>query len=303
MPEEETALRLALDLTRHLTCSPQPPLAEALATLVRLSARIADRIAGEIAGAGVTEVQLHGAGPAQPRKARVDQPLPLCDWRALACPVAADEVLTLRGGQPGNPETLAAATRAHRPGAYDALQANGLIVLPAESLPHTRLRALKFAASDPVSFALLSGARVAAFPEVPGWSAKDTARRAVAEHRACLRTGKGAPDVIERPIDERGTLGMLFTAARAALFLESVSAEEPRLFLTVAQTAAGLSERTPRDEGTVAEAVAAWADPMTGGRSSLAPTIAALRPLEGLQLPGYASAASERGAASTSSIG
>ena len=45
--------------------------------------------------------------------------------------------------------------------------------------------------TDPVSFALARGALVANFPNVPGFSIQDTARRALAEHAAWLGASMG----------------------------------------------------------------------------------------------------------------
>jgi hypothetical protein len=46
------------------------------------------------------------------------------------------------------------------------------------------MRTVQTTLTDPVSVALLSGEDVARFPDVPGFSARDLARRALAEHAA-----------------------------------------------------------------------------------------------------------------------
>src|SRR5262249_15561968 len=114
------------------------------------------------------------------------------------------------------------------------------------------LRSIQFAASDPVSFALLDGRRTASFPRVPGFAAPDSARRAVHEHAAWLAswTSNGPqPDA---------ALDLLFTAARAALFLESVGDDEALLPLTAEATVAFLGERHPEARATAEDAYGAF---------------------------------------------
>jgi hypothetical protein len=103
------------------------------------------------------------------------------------------------------------------------------------SLKQARLRAIQCAMSDPVSFAVVNGSDTAAFPDVAGWSARDSARRAVAEHLGWLREGVGQDDDVD-------ALGRLLTAARAALFLQSVEADDPELALGVASVADRLDD-------------------------------------------------------------
>jgi hypothetical protein len=184
-------------------------------------------------------VALAGAGDPIPGAERPGL-LPLADWRSLALAPRMDETLEPTDGDPGDAALLAAVS-ARDPGPYPALRAGDLIVLPAAGRSRTRLRAVQCAATDPVSFALLSGERVARFPDVPGWSALDSALRAVAERRAWLATGAPTKAGVE--------LGSLFAAARAAQFLESVEAGAPELPLSAAETA----RRLPADDGAVAE--------------------------------------------------
>lgn len=205
------------------------PLELILPAAVALAARVAGGIASRLAPAGQTEVRLDGADAV---------PTPLCDWRAVACPSRADETLEVRGGRPSDPNAIAAiAAIDHGPNL--ALAEARLLVLPARSHARSRMRAIKAPFSDPVSFALISGASVAAFPEAAGWSARDWARRGVAEHRALLA---GAPGV-----------GGLTTAARAALLQESVEAGEPALAVTADAIAGRLAGRPGAD--AAAEAI------------------------------------------------
>jgi hypothetical protein len=119
-----------------------------------------------------------------------------------------------------------------------------LLILP--SLKGSRLRAVQCPLTDPVSFALLRGEDSAAFPNVPGWSAQDSARRAVAEHLGWLRTRRGGSE----PMAKR--LGRLFAAARAAHFLESFRDGAPELAVTAAATA-DRTGRAPNVSGSLAE--------------------------------------------------
>lgn len=252
LPEEEGSLRRAQRLLGELHTAPEPPLAQVLPILLRLSERIAQLIEAEIADAGATDVRLPGAGnpelimghggwiaTAGLAAGREPRALPLSDWRSLASPVLPDETLVLVEGDPVDPSLLALASISQSYGPYPAFRSGRLMMLPGQRA-RTRLRAITCSATDPVSFALAEGQAEAAFPEVAGWSARDTAARAVAEHRMWL-SGRtplwaGQDDV------EGTTLGMLFSAARSALFAESLAAGDvPELALTVSDTAHGLA--------------------------------------------------------------
>ncbi len=237
LPEEEHMIRLALALQRSQREPEASLLGDLLPLLLRLSARIDRLIADQITPAGATEVRLvgHAVGEFGGR-------LPLCDWRSLATPSLPDESFALRDDDPGDPAALGAATRSQSGPRYVALQRDGLLVLPARFGERSLGRAIKSEATDPVSFALANGSSVARFPNVRGWSAQDTARRAVAEHRAWLR----------RPPTPL-PLWMLLSAARAALFLESVRQGEAELSPTLRGAAELLAARFP--ESAVREAV------------------------------------------------
>ena len=115
------------------------------------------------------------------------------------------------------------------------------------------LRSVQCQPTDPVSTALADGRTVARFPELAGWSAIHSARRAVSEHRGWLESDDwvspphgwvGMQSAPDNPVAR--TLGLLFTAARAALFLESIIEGDPQLPVTVA----GVTERmAERDSG------------------------------------------------------
>ena len=224
LEEEEPAARLALDLQRRLASAPEAPFGEVLPAFVRMTRRIDRLIAEEIGQAGVERIALAGCAGAGAAGA-----LPLVDWPAVAAPASFAEAFAVGSGDPGDPQALAAATRGHRLGFYHALRSDELLVLPARPLPRTRMRALKSRSTDPVSFALLDGETVAEFPRARGLSASDLAARAVAEHRAWLRTRRVPPRPWSPPPPACHDLGMLLSAARAALLCETVRAGEPEL--------------------------------------------------------------------------
>ena len=224
MPEEERALRWALEVHASLPARRPAPLAEALAAMLRISARIAEAIAIDVAEVERTEVRLAGVPE--------DGPPPLADWRALACPPEPGESFELLPGSPADPKLVGRLAQA--PGANGTLVSGDLMVRPATPLRRSRMRAIHCPPTDPASFALARGADTAAFPRLRGWSAEDYARRAVAEHAAWV--GRGEP---ARPA------GMLLVAARAALFSESLDEGRPELVLTLNETRRRLDDRWP----------------------------------------------------------
>jgi hypothetical protein len=254
MPEEDQALHKALALHGALGRSPPPQLADSLPVLVRLSSRLGRRLADEVEPHGATEVRLSWGGQDELvlldgargplRRLAGEEPrlLPLADWRAVAWPLPPDEVFAPLPLDPARPADVAAAAALRSP-PYPALLAPHLMVLPG-----TRgglLRAVQCPVTDPVSFALAGGRDSAAFPNVAGWSAHDRARRAVAEHRAWLGLGDDQRPAIGelmwgqvRCLAPRLlTLARLFTAGRAALFLDSLEQGQPELLLTAAAVA------------------------------------------------------------------
>jgi hypothetical protein len=164
----------------------------------------------------------------------------LVDWRALVAPRLPEEMLVLRPGRPDDPRAVAAAAMDARPGIQPALRRGPLLVLPTPDIDgNAILRGAHCPVSDPVTSALLDGDDVAAFPELRGWSARDVARRAVAEHAAWLRGGDVDPRRYARweaPATVQASARLL-TAARAALFAASLARGEPELGLTASATA------------------------------------------------------------------
>jgi hypothetical protein len=163
--------------------------------------------------------------------------LPLADWRALVWSFPPDEGLAPVCAARPDPVLLGHAALVCNDGAYVGVRLDDLLVVP--TLKRSRMRAVQCATTDPVTFALMAGRSSAAFPDVPGWSARDTARRAAAEHLGWLADGCPGPDRDRR----------LAGAARAALFLESVERGAPELLLTVAAVEERLG---PLDAGRVA---------------------------------------------------
>jgi hypothetical protein len=276
LPDEGEAIRRAVALQRTLASSPPPPLAEVVPFLVRMSERIAARLAEEVTEAGATQVRLGGLDPLEilhPHGGPRSGVLPLCDWRGLVFPRLPDEVFAPAAGDPTDWEVLGRATAADGYGAYTALRAGELMLLPA-ARSRTEMRAIKTRAVDPVSFALQEGQSSCAFPDVPGWSAKDTARRAVAEHQQWLRA---APDEQDRGI----ALARLLGAARAALFLESIRDGDPELTVTVTETARRLGERSETARAVAEDALGHYREFARHLTPPPADTLAAARGLVG----------------------
>jgi hypothetical protein len=248
LPEEETAFRDALALAQRLHREPAAPFAEFLPHLVRLSARVGDRLAEELSDAGTQRVTLLGADAPLASPTPDIAAAPLADWRAVVWPSLPDETFVALPGDPADRRVLAEAL-AREGDAYPVLRRNGLLVLPTPA-SQSELRAVQCRVTDPVTFALLDGASHAEFPNAPGWSAHDWAKRAVAEHRAWLRDRRDeAPATVREwprgdgrrvPAQVRA-LAKLFTAARAILFLDSGAAE-------LALTAAAVAELLGREE-------------------------------------------------------
>ena len=240
-PEAQTAFGHALELLATLTRTPSPDPGLVVAGLVASTARVAavlDRLAD---GVGSVPVALEGSDPLVAEDARPPtlqlaggpvELLPLADWAARVLPVGGDAAFAVVPGHVADPARLAAAAAARRPGLFPALRDGDLLVRPATDWTGAHLRGVDTPVTDPVSFALVDGRADARFPELPGWSARDGALRAVSEHDSRLRAG-------------RVGLAGLFAAARAALWLQSLDDGEPRLALTSEAAGQGLAERDP----------------------------------------------------------
>ena len=172
------------------------------------------------------------------------------DWRALACPPAAEEWFEPVPGDPADAALLGRLAQSRGGGVYPALTAGDLMILPGVPFLRSRMRALQSQVTDPVSFALRRGEAVATFSGVPGFTAAEVAGRAVAEQAAWLTV----------PATDANALGALFCAARAALFADSLEAGEPVLTLTVADTARRLAECSDGAQAIAEEAAGAFAE-------------------------------------------
>jgi hypothetical protein len=314
MPEEAPAIRWALELDSTLSGAPEPPMEEALGTLVRLSSRIADRLCADAGATAVTEVRLAGdpadvlvaAGARQAlgRLTRDSQPaLALADWRSIVVPRLPDEAFAVVAGDPADPSRLGELATAARPGTVPVLRSGPLHVMPAPPPDEARLRSLQCEPTDPVSFALARGARQARFFDLAGWSAIDVARRAVAEHRAWLRLP--VPPVygflaLEDAPASAIEAGRLLTAARAALFGESLADGDPELALTVAGVAAQMRNRGHPAAEIAEETYAVYRAWRLDGEPVPARTLRAMRDTV-LRMPAYAR--SERAAGRSPSVG
>lgn len=254
MPDEEETLRFALELGRQLSRRPEPPLAEVLPFLARTSSMIARRLAASAAEAATTQVKLVWGGPDEllldedgVQRARAlglegrRSLLPLADWRARALPGLIDLALAVTPGDPSDLDRVAALAHAGGEDFFPALRDDQLLVLPSTEVWHRgKLRGVECQTTDPVSIALVEGIAAAAFPDLPGWSAEDCARRALAEHHSWLTIGTERrahelPYWMTAPYHpELVELGGLFTAARAALFADSLRSGAPELQLTAA---------------------------------------------------------------------
>jgi predicted nucleotidyltransferase len=257
-PEEGEAVTTALELRRRLYRPPGTALAVALGALMRFTARVADQLVAEsedsaaltlaLDWGGSHELVMPHGGP-MILAARADIGiLPLADWRAVVlAPANPDETFSVVPGDPADPSVLGIA--AQSTGTYATFCKGNVMVLPASDLWGRGMgRSVQCPCTDPVSFALARGDSRARVPELPGWSILDTARRAVAEHR---------PILAEDPAQSRDpvrTLALLFSAARAGLLFETLTADEPELPLTVSATSRALAARSPTRRGAIEEA-------------------------------------------------
>jgi hypothetical protein len=305
MREEESVLRYMLSLRRSLPSVTSPPLDLSVQWLWRVSSWIAERIAAETRAAGVTQVRLSGAAdqllpPVRPSDAGASlgfpadgaAVLPLVDWRARATLELPDEAFIVLSADPTDPREIGAVARAHSGSPHPALLGENLLLLPsarsgAWPLSASALRAIQCPATDPVSFALLAGRRVAEFPNLAGWNAGECAERAVLEHSAWLEHEE------RRDPSRQRRLGRLLSAARAALFAESFASGEPELLLTAAATADRLCATADRPQ-PVADAFDEYRRSRTTGDDPSASSVSAIRDAV-LALPEYQTRSAQGG--------
>jgi hypothetical protein len=276
MDAEEEGLRYALDVHRELHRRPAVEIERLLPCFVSISSAIASRVDEAELATGTTRVQLLGVEGGDAAD------VPLLDWRALALPVlglmeVVEERLVRVHADPGDPAALMAAASGAAAGRVPALRRGSLLIEPTlEPWRRGRLRLVQCRASDPVSAALLDGSAHAVFPAVSGWSVHDWARRAVAEHRAWLFAGRNQSpgpwwigEMPARHASHRATpatLGLLLSAVRCAVFLDSVEEGRPSLPLRFTDLPPALAAEDPRLGADVAEACAALGDSRREGR-------------------------------------
>ena len=185
--EEDVALALATEEA--------PWRGADLARLVPAALRMAERVATEVASpaAAAFEVAL---GRAEGDGAEGPGSLPLADWRATVRPEALDSRLVPLSDDPRDPSVLADAQRRSERGSYPCLRAGSLLLLAPGRWWRGTLRTIQCPATDPASFALLDGQETARFPELPGFSIGDRARRAVAEHDPASPGGVRARELL-----------------------------------------------------------------------------------------------------------
>jgi Nucleotidyltransferase domain len=269
LPGEEDGLRYALDVHQAMHRSPVVAVEELLPCFVRISADVAGLVDEAAIRAGTTRVHLlrPEVGP------RSADDIALLDWTALALPRldpgltdVVEERLVFVDDDPTDPAALIAAAGRGEIDRVPALRHGSLLIEPTHEVwGYGRLRLVQCRASDPVSATLLNGTDHAAFPELPGWSARDGARRAVAEHRAWLIAAPNSPQGPHKWMGPRpasvstgsATLGLLLSAARSAVFLESIEEGSPTLPVRLSDVPAALAARDPGLGDDAAEAFAA----------------------------------------------
>jgi hypothetical protein len=297
LPEEEGGLRRMIELQRSLPKWPDSPgvLQETMPMLIRLSNRVAGLIDTAAEEAGFTQVRLLGDDPFEPVLAgggwkpnpslaggQAPDVLPLVDWRGLVCPLGPDDVFVPLTADAGDSSTYLAAA-ALNDGPYPTLLAERLLIRPGLRFVRTRMRVLECRTTDPVSFALLGRKRAASFPNLRGWSATDVGQRALTEHEAWLHSRSSSA----AGANAGQQLGMLLSAARAAVFFESVVYGSPELPLTLTEGIRVLAARSSSARVIGEEALGhyrAFADSRAQPPPDLLP---AMRKLV-LELPAYA---------------
>ena len=295
LPEEREILQLGLDLLKALPSSPPPPLREVIAALLRNSERLALQMSASAEAAECVEVRLAGSEQlaltpdmlarmqALNAHGESGELLPLADWRARAVPSAPDEAIMLIPAHSINPAFLASTALGDDGDAIPAFRYHSMLIMPTTNPERGMLRAVQCQPTDPVSMALADGRTIARFPELAGWSALHCARRAVAEHRAWLAASGavypphgwvGIQSASSEPTIR--TMGLLFSAARAALFLESIVEGRPELAVTVTGVADCLVARDSSCGDVVQTALQDYRAWRTAGASPNPVSVAAM---------------------------
>ncbi len=287
MPSDEPIIRIAEELRERLTANGAELLPQVIDWYVGFSARLAQLASRADEEAGATAVSLEWAAsdraPSSAARQQASSELPLVDWRGLVMSDQPDDVLSLWSLDPSDPVAIATGAMEESRGRNVAMSAQEIIVMPTSDLhsrpfPRGTLRAVQCRASDPVSYALVHGHREAMFSEIPGWSVHDWARRAVAENHARLASA--------RSLGPASRLGLLFCAARAGLFAESVASGEPRLALTSADVGAVLASRSSHHESVATSGLKAVEELSRLGRTPPSRVVTELEQIT-LALPAF----------------
>jgi hypothetical protein len=250
------------------------------ASFVQLCGRVGELIALRSANLGSIDVRLEGRPHGSRKLPLLDWPglaLPSVDWSDPARPVLVEDCFEVI---PGDPRDMSAAEKAARDagkGDWKTLRDGPFMLRPnLDVWVGGRLRGIETPSSDPVSFALDDGRPIATFPNIDGWSAVDRARRAVAEHRGWLftrrvpgpsgRSWAPARPAIDWPTP--ATIALLLSAARAALFLQSVDEGSPCLALSWRATVVAWAARDPFAGEAADEAMRAL-DSRNGGEGKV----------------------------------
>lgn len=282
VPEQERAIAHALDLWRRLPDAPVPDAGLVIRSLAEVSALVARRIDELAEGRGHELVALEGLTADRPLEVAPEgEALPLVDWRARTLGPMPDQVFIPVPGDAADASRVTEVAAAARNPVYPVLlHGERLMILPTTNGGAARQRCAQCAASDPVSFAVASGGDQAAFPELPGWSARDAARRAVDEHAVRL------PHSGEYATGRGEGVARLLAAGRVALMAHSCATGVAALQLTATATARALVEDADADRATVDEALGWYMDGRADGVETPRPVIEALR-AEIAALPAY----------------
>lgn len=254
LADERESLLIASALLERLPRSSRAPLHELWPCYVRLSSLIAARIEAEVSRSGATRVELDGDPLGMPLLDWRGLALPPVDWSTAELPVVPLESFQIMDDDGMEPGAVLEAATSNTGRIWRSLRSRHLLLRPnLDVWGSGRLRSIEIPCTDPVSFALAGGHATALFPDVRGWSARDRAARAVAEHRAWLHqeaaavaeppAWAGRPPLATWPTP--ASVSLLLCAARAALFLESLERHTPRLTLTPAATVSSLAARDP----------------------------------------------------------
>jgi hypothetical protein len=263
LPEEEAAIAFALSVLDGRPDCGAPPIELVWPSFVRVSGRIAQRLAADLAPMGATAVRLEGLAPIEPTDDGGARPL--SDWTALVWPPGREESFVVGPGTPFEVPAVLSAAECSTRTSFVTLLGDGLIIRPGRQ-GREWFRAVDFGATDPVSEAMLGARPAATFANVPGWSALDTAARAVAEHAAWLRLPR---DPAVEPADIlTAHLAGLFSAARAGLFLRSAQDHEPVLPVTFEATADALADRLPSYRSAIEDAYESYRTAVDSGRAA-----------------------------------